>query len=916
MSDSQEEKEKNGEVSEFPLETLAVVNQPPARRQTGGATLSGLLSDAPMDEEETLAGDLNTRDIPSDSVSKKPAAARFQHMSVDTDRYEFLKILGSGGMGLVRRVRDKLLNRTLAMKILHRRLSVHDGHVLRFMQEAQVVSQLQHPNILAIHDLGMLESGDLYFTMTEIDGNSLSHYIQQVHSARESLESAPSSESWNLHRLISAVHDVCKAVAYAHDQGVLHRDLKPDNIMVGPFGEVLVVDWGISKVLDDDTLVAPLVQTTRSTTETTHTLTGAIYGTPAYLAPELARVDGSQPTPQSDVYALGAILYETLRGQRPFEGMDVDTLLTRITSGTIEPFDTLSESTPRSGDSIEEERPMLYISAGGLPLPEFLVHTCQRAMSVDPKERFQSAREMVDLIGGWLDGSRKRETAMQLVHAARDYDRQILRAEREASVLRVNAKQVGMALEPWEPEEDKHSLWALKDRALALDAEAALMRVLQVQSLRAALAHKADLVEAHSALVEYYRAVHHTAENTGRSLEARRAEVILREHSEALPLSHPLRAELAKYLDGTGVMTLRTQPSGAQLSLSKFHQHHRRLRLGPFEVLGTAPIEESALPIGSFVVHITLDGYHPVSYPIFNQRCVEYSGVNPRGETAPIVLLPLGTLTEEDCYVPSGWCILGGDKETPNSLPKTKVWVPGFVMKKHPVTHEEYVVFLNALLAAGLEDAALIHAPKDSNSSDSDSSGLAYTRRPDGSFQLPEGNARKHFCLPRQPVTMISWHSARAYAAWYAEQTGQAWRLPMEFEWEKAARGVDGRAYPWGDLHDPSWSCMKDSHPEEVHIHTVDAFPVDESVYGVRGTAGNTRDWCLDRFRDDGPPLQDGHLLWPTEEDLADSGFKSTRGGSYGNSASRARSADRDWWFPDRSYVGRGFRLAWSVDRP
>ena len=73
-------------------------------------------------------------------------------------------------------------------------------------------------------------------------------------------------------------------------------------------------------------------------------------------------------------------------------------------------------------------------------------------------------------------------------------------------------------------------------------------------------------------------------------------------------------------------------------------------------------------------------------------------------------------------------------------------------------------------------------------------------------------------------------------------------------------------------------------HPDEVHIQNVDTFPVDESIYGVRGTAGNTRDWCLDRFRDDGPPLQDGHLLWPTEEDLADSGFKSTRGGSYGNS--------------------------------
>ena len=96
-------------------------------------------------------------------------------------------------------------------------------------------------------------------------------------------------------------------------------------------------------------------------------------------------------------------------------------------------------------------------------------------------------------------------------------------------------------------------------------------------------------------------------------------------------------------------------------------------------------------------------------------------------------------------------------------------------------------------------------------------------------------------------------------------------------------------------------------------MQSVDSYPVDESVYGVRGTAGNTRDWCLDRFREEGPLLDNGRLVMPTEAELADAGFKSSRGGSYGNSASRARSADRDWWFPNRSYIGRGFRVAWSV---
>ena len=235
----------------------------------------------------------------------------------------------------------------------------------------------------------MLETGDLYFTMTEID-SSLSLYSTGAPVCGAGTLDEK-QDGWNLHRLITAVHDVCKAVVYAHEQGVIHRDLKPDNIMIGPFGEVLVVDWGISKVLDAATQLDQPVQTTRSSSGTNHTLTGAIYGTPAYLAPELARADGSQPTAQTDVYALGAILYETLRGQRPFDGLDPDTLLTKLSSGAVEPFDTLFGETERDTDTGFDERPMHYVSARGLPLPEFLVNVCHKAMSTHPTERYQTA---------------------------------------------------------------------------------------------------------------------------------------------------------------------------------------------------------------------------------------------------------------------------------------------------------------------------------------------------------------------------------------------------------------------------------------------------------------------------------------------------------------------------------------------
>jgi serine/threonine-protein kinase len=435
----------------------------------------------------------------------------------------------------------------------------------------------------------------------------------------------------------------------------------------------------------------------------------------------------------------------------------------------------------------------------------------------------------------------------------------------------------------------------------------------QGQLLHSALAHKSDLQEAHVALAEHCLRLHTLAEGSVDSTALRGAELRLRAALSKVSHERPEHARFARYLAGDGRLSLSTSPPNAKVELCVHRSDHRRRVLRHVAHLGPGPIVDHPLPMGSYVVRLRKEGFHDVDYPVSIERQGVWDTRTPSGESSSVQMHGLGTLGRDDCYVPAGWCSLGGDPQTPNSLPKQRVWVDGFVIRRFSVTHQEYLEFVNALIRAGDREGALAHVPRQQTSAAGETGAMVYRMSEEGEFTLSETSMDDPI-HPLHPVTLVKWASARAYARWLRKTSGRPWRLPMEFEWEKAARGVDGRYFPWGDEFDPSRSCMKDSHDGAVKIGRVDSFPVDESVYGVRGTAGNTRDWCLDKFREEGPPLEGRVLVLPSAADLADAGFKSTRGGSYGNSAARARSADRDWWFPDRAYVGRGFRVAWGID--
>jgi serine/threonine protein kinase len=286
--------------------------------------------------------------------------------------YRLVKELARGGMGTVYLAEDKKLNREVAIKVLSTP-ELSAGMARRMMREAQIVARLEHPGIVPVHDVGVLEDGRVFYAMKFVRGSRLDEWAVKAESIKDRL------------RKFQAV---CEAVAFAHAHGVVHRDLKPQNIMIGSFGEVLVLDWGVAKLLtaqtvsEADTLRLPARRPTASSPrefndDTAH---GTIIGTPLYMSPEQARGEIEQLDERSDIFSLGAILYFLLTNHSP---------VVRKTSGR--------DDRPVAADCVL--RPRELNSKSGKAGEAI----CLKAMARSPVERYSNAAELSADIGKLLD---------------------------------------------------------------------------------------------------------------------------------------------------------------------------------------------------------------------------------------------------------------------------------------------------------------------------------------------------------------------------------------------------------------------------------------------------------------------------------------------------------------------------------
>ena len=235
-----------------------------------------------------------------------------------------------GGLGEVFVALDEELQREVALKEIQARHADHKESRQRFLLEAELTGRLEHPGIVPVYGLGAYADGRPYYAMRFIKGDSLKDAIDRFHGDT-GLKADAGKRGLELRQLLGRFQAVCNAVAYAHSKGVLHRDLKPDNVMLGKYGETLVVDWGLAKAIGArrNQRLGSVALQPRSGSDAGLTVAGSVLGTPPYMSPEQAAGQNAALTPASDVYSLGATLYYLLVGQAPFAGGDPYAILER-----------------------------------------------------------------------------------------------------------------------------------------------------------------------------------------------------------------------------------------------------------------------------------------------------------------------------------------------------------------------------------------------------------------------------------------------------------------------------------------------------------------------------------------------------------------------------------------------------------
>ncbi|WP_372370801.1 bifunctional serine/threonine-protein kinase/formylglycine-generating enzyme family protein [Candidatus Uabimicrobium sp. HlEnr_7] len=733
------------------------------------------------------------------------------------ERYQVKKILGKGGMGVVMLARDNILQREVAMKLIKGN-NITNATRYRFMREARISGLLEHPNIVTIYDISSLD--DLYFTMRMISGVTLADIIDNLR------KKTPESKEYTLIRRLEIIQNICYALEFSHSKKIIHRDLKPENIMVGEFGEVLVLDWGLAKKIGEEEGEGEEEEEKFSVDFIDETVDGSIIGTPRYMSPEQARGETKTMDESTDIYSLGAILYEFLVLSPPFNAKNLVKIVQLV----------INEPAEKKRYDYNKD-----------PIPRELMAISLKAMAKEKHNRYFSIKELREDIRLFMEGHSVKAirdnwfnklekmiarnaniaivsfifvaalllaysysigdtssavTSEQAIKMQRTYwideiIKQAAYSQKRWTTLREKRSQVLDTLRKDE-EQNKSSVSELLSQATEINARIQECEQRITTLCKNILDFSPDNEKAKKILAQNYL---NSAQKLFHERDYKDFSTIRDKLNKAVQLNSQLK-DLTSKINNHGSIHIKNTPNAA---ITLFRIIKKDGFLLAKNLKNFVQNDTYKLEIGSYVLKT-----NQYSFP-FNLETNAHLDIPIfRTEKAPknMVFIPEGKF-----YV--GAKLLMDDYQN-------QVSVKSFFIDSTEVTFRNYKQFFRAL---GTDK----HIPR--------------VMIANAWEVLWDKDLNLRFGLEEEaPVFGVNYYAAKDFCKWKSRVTGTRFDLPRVKEWEKAARGTDGRNFPWGNKKDSSLANLA-TNQQFGRVTKVKSFPYDQSIYGVHDMAGNVAEW-------------------------------------------------------------------------
>jgi serine/threonine-protein kinase len=788
------------------------------------------------------------------------------------ERYKIEDLLGQGGMSAVYRATDSNLRRVVAVKMIHPHLSSDPDFVRRFEEEATAVAQLRHPNIIQVYDYN--HEGDTYYMVLEfVPGETLQDHLKRLNK---------SDRQMSLPDAINTAVNICDAIEYANGRGLIHRDIKPANIMLSVQGQAILMDFGIAKIIGGQH----------------HTATGAVIGTALYMSPEQIR--GQQLDQRSDIYSLGVTLFEMVSGRPPFEA---DSAMTLMMMHVNDPVPNLHKL--------------------NLNLPAGLVAVINKALAKNPDDRYKTAGQMASAL---------RDVQTQLATRPKAaIPAGIATILEQPAPEPIDTTRIEQPAAPEVPPPSPPENMAVKSGSIAVEGLPGLPSPPASPSSRPTTARKGGMrpvliggglagVLILACLIVggifAYNQFIGNRKNAPAGLVTATSQEPAAFNLTKSPLPTATNAPTFTPAPPTATLTPATTAASSLTSTPT-------VPAGPFARINTITIDDQDRYVVEYEafefkeqisdttlhVHFFFDTVSPEDAGVPGQGpWILYGGPSPftgslvtdRKDATQMCILVANPdhsvqpnsgncfalpdvapptpaagnsseITDDKgtvmVFVPSGEFAMGSDTALPLvEQPIHMVEVPDYYIDKFEVTNEQYAACVNEnICELPTKLSSLTHA--------------SYYDNPQ---------------FANFPVVFIQWADAKQYCEWRGA------RLLTEAEWEKAARGTDGRTYPWGEEINCDYANLANCVGDTVEVGS---YPKDISPYGVYDMGGNVREFVEDWFN-----------AYPGGDPKASSDYgtilRIVRGGGFDKSIDIATTASRAHLPPEISNFRVGARCA------